>query len=340
MTNKYQVVFPLNSEEYAHLKRDIDENGVMIPVEYDEDGNILDGHHRVQACNELGITDWPRIVRNGLSEDGKRSHARRLNLVRRQLNRAQKQELIRQELKETPEKSDGVIAAGLGVDQKTVRSTRKNMEATKEIPKLEKTTGADGKTRPRQFQNKPQDADSPATGENSKLSTTKKSSPPPSPTKGPSEKAIENAIEAITATAVPILIDSLKDGMLQPAVAKRVAQFSKIEQLFFVDSFERGTDALNSSKIATERCSDGMVAYDRQGNRHVPEHHPLQGEMFDLVRDFRLLIEAETILSQITTPPDVLRFVRRNPELVNQEVQEKISALTSQDRMRRLRVNV
>jgi len=35
-----------------------------------------------------------------------------------------------------------------------------------------------------------------------------------------------------------------------------------------------------------------------------------------------------------------LRFVRRNPELVNQEVQEKISALTSQDRMRRLRVNV
>ena len=47
MTNRYQVVFPLNSEEYAHLKRDIAENGVLIPVEYDEDGNILDGHHRV-----------------------------------------------------------------------------------------------------------------------------------------------------------------------------------------------------------------------------------------------------------------------------------------------------
>ena len=324
MTNKYQVVFPLNSEEYAHLKRDIAENGVLIPVEYDEDGNILDGHHRVQACNELGITDWPRTVRNNLTEDDKRSFARRVNLVRRQLNREQKQELIRQQLIETPEKSDRQVAEELAVSHPTVGQTRRNMEKNGELVKFTSSKGADGKTRPR----------------NTRQKQVKAETPIPPAKKQVSEKAIENAIEAITATAVPILIDSLKDGMLQPAVAKRVAQFSKIEQLFFVDSFERGTDALNSSKIATERCSDGMVAYDRQGNRHVPEHHPLQGEMFDLVRDFSLLIEAETILSQITTPPDVLRFVRRNPELVNQKVQEKISALTSQDRMRRLRVNV
>ena len=64
----YQVMPPLSDAEFQELKADIAARGVMVPVEYDEAGNILDGHHRERACNELGIADWPRIVRHGLDE--------------------------------------------------------------------------------------------------------------------------------------------------------------------------------------------------------------------------------------------------------------------------------
>ena len=76
-------------------------------------------------------------------------------MARRQLNREQKQELIREQLRETPEKSNVQIANSLGVTDKTVASQRKALEATSEIPRLEKTIGADGKERPRKTERKP-----------------------------------------------------------------------------------------------------------------------------------------------------------------------------------------
>src|SRR5690606_36115803 len=68
--------------------------GVQVPVEYDEEGNILDGYHRVRACLELGITDWPKVVRRGLSEAQKYEHAVQLNVARRQLSREEKQRAV------------------------------------------------------------------------------------------------------------------------------------------------------------------------------------------------------------------------------------------------------
>ena len=55
----YQVMPNLSAEEYAELKADIQLRGVMVPIEFDEKGNVLDGHHRLQICGELGITDYP-----------------------------------------------------------------------------------------------------------------------------------------------------------------------------------------------------------------------------------------------------------------------------------------
>ena len=56
--------------------------------------------------------------------------------------------MIADQLRETPERSNRQIAAGLGVDDKTVGVTRAALEATAEIPQLERTVGADGKARP------------------------------------------------------------------------------------------------------------------------------------------------------------------------------------------------
>ena len=91
---QYQLLPSLSAEEYASLKDDIAKRGVQVPVEYDELGNILDGHHRVMACNELGVKNWPRIVRVGMSEDAKREHVLALNLDRRHLTREQRGELV------------------------------------------------------------------------------------------------------------------------------------------------------------------------------------------------------------------------------------------------------
>lgn len=151
----YQVMPPLTADEYAELKEDIRRRGVMVPIEFDEAGNVLDGHHRLQICAELGITDFPKVIRAGLTEEQKRTHARKLNMARRQLNREQKQELIRQQLIETPEKSDRQIAAGLGVHHSTVGAQREAFEERGEVANLATSTGADGKEYPRQVEHKP-----------------------------------------------------------------------------------------------------------------------------------------------------------------------------------------
>jgi len=143
----YQVMPPLATEEYEELKNDIAQRGVMVPVEYDEEGNILDGHHRLQICVELGITDYPKVIRAGMTEEEKRTHARKLNMARRQLNQEQRRELIREQLRETPEKSDRQIASALGVDHKTVSARRSEMQGIGEIPQSSRQT-KDGRIYP------------------------------------------------------------------------------------------------------------------------------------------------------------------------------------------------
>lgn len=134
----YQLLPPLLDDEYAALKANIEEHGVLVPVEFDEDGNILDGHHRLRIAKELGI-DYPSVTRTGMSEQQKRSHARALNLHRRHLNRTQKRTLIADELIENPTMSNLAIATRLGVSDVTVGKVRRELGLTGDI------IGADGK---------------------------------------------------------------------------------------------------------------------------------------------------------------------------------------------------
>ncbi|MBQ6971772.1 MAG: ParB N-terminal domain-containing protein [Synergistaceae bacterium] len=147
--SEYQVMPELTPEEYAELRADIALRGVMVPIEYDELGNILDGYHRLKVCSELGIKDFPKVVRAGMTETEKLTHARKLNMARRQLTAGQKRELIRDQLRATPEQSDRQLAQRLGVDHKTIGAQRKELEGRGEIPHVETSTGADGKTYPR-----------------------------------------------------------------------------------------------------------------------------------------------------------------------------------------------
>ena len=145
-TGPYQLLDPLPPEDFAALEADILERGVLVAIEFDEDDNVLDGHHRLAICRKHGITDYPTIVREGWTEEQKRTHSRRMNLARRQLSRAQKRRLIEDELRETPTSSNGKIGKMLGVDPKTVASSRSRLAAGGEIPDVTTVSGADGKT--------------------------------------------------------------------------------------------------------------------------------------------------------------------------------------------------
>lgn len=146
--SQYQLLPELSDEEFAALKADIDNRGVMVPLEMDERGNLLDGHHRLRACRELGITDYPTIIRPGLSEAEKTEHILALNLDRRHLSQEQRRSLIAKVLKATPEASNREVARVMKVDHHTVASVREDLESTGEFPQLERTIGADGKARP------------------------------------------------------------------------------------------------------------------------------------------------------------------------------------------------
>lgn len=120
----YQVMPPLSAEEYAALKADIAEHGVRVPITLDQHGNIVDGHHRKQIADELGVP-YDRLMSHYDTEEDARDAAFMLNLSRRHLSREQKRELIARELEQRPGDSDRAIARRLHVDHKTVGAMRR-----------------------------------------------------------------------------------------------------------------------------------------------------------------------------------------------------------------------
>lgn len=98
VASPYQLLPALTAEQFAALKADVAERGVLVAVELDETGAVLDGHHRLRAWQELRaegvrVPPYPRVVRRLPDEAAKLEHALRLNLQRRHLDRDQRAEL-------------------------------------------------------------------------------------------------------------------------------------------------------------------------------------------------------------------------------------------------------
>lgn len=135
----YQLFDALSDDDYQALKADIRERGVLVPVEVDEQGRTLDGHHRIQAWTELiaegvPLADYPRIIRPGMSEEQKRNHVRALNLLRRHMSKEQRASKL------LDMRADGMtiqqIADATGIPKSTVHDTLTN------FPVSESSTGS------------------------------------------------------------------------------------------------------------------------------------------------------------------------------------------------------
>jgi len=131
----YQVMPELDAEEYRALKADIEENGIIVPITVDGEGQIIDGHHRYKAAQELGIDNPPMQVRDDLNGDAKRSLAWRLNMQRRHVDGLTKKDLIRDRIEELIErgidKTDAEVAEEMGCTRRWVSEVRETVVANR-----------------------------------------------------------------------------------------------------------------------------------------------------------------------------------------------------------------
>lgn len=138
-TKQYQLFDALRPEEYKALEQDIIKRGVLVPVEVDEDGNILDGHNRVEIADKYGL-EYDTIIRHFETEKEKREHIIKLNLARRHLDPWKWGEAFKKLLADRGVRSGtqgqqkaktdtvSVIAEELGVNERTARRRMRQAE--------------------------------------------------------------------------------------------------------------------------------------------------------------------------------------------------------------------
>jgi len=94
-------IFPEYSQvEFAALKQSIARNGILVAIEIDQQGVIIDGHHRVRAWNELRtegvkVPDFKRSIRVYRDDEDRLDRAVTLNERRRHLDATQRKSVAR-----------------------------------------------------------------------------------------------------------------------------------------------------------------------------------------------------------------------------------------------------
>jgi DNA modification methylase len=150
---KYEPVLqlpPLCEDQLQGLRDSISVHGVLVPILVDGNGpvrKIIDGNYRKQIADELGY-QCPEVAQEGLDEEEKRTLARALNLARRHLSPKERRQLIADQLRETPDRTNRWVAKQLGVHHATVASVRLALETTGQIEEQPARIGCDGHVQP------------------------------------------------------------------------------------------------------------------------------------------------------------------------------------------------
>jgi ParB-like chromosome segregation protein Spo0J len=141
---KFQAMPPLAPDDLDALEKSIIEHGVMLPIIVDENGDIIDGHHREQIAKKHGM-GCPRDVRTGFADAEKRAMALTLNIDRRHLTQQQKRQLLEKSITADPQLSDREHGRRTNTDHKTAAKVRTDLEQGGEIPHLDKRDNPQGR---------------------------------------------------------------------------------------------------------------------------------------------------------------------------------------------------
>jgi hypothetical protein len=146
-------LFPLmEGEAFDELVADIKANGLNDEIILYE-GVVLDGRNRYRAWiagkkkGAIPAIHIDRAVEEGAVKDPL-AWVISGNIHRRHLTAEQKHEVIAKLLKAKPEASNNAIAKQVKVDDKTVATVRRGMEARSEIPNVEHRTDTRGRKQP------------------------------------------------------------------------------------------------------------------------------------------------------------------------------------------------
>jgi hypothetical protein len=139
MTKTYKYhplsdMFPLlEGKEYTDFVDDIRKYGLRQDIDV-SGGKIIDGRNRARACIEAGVE--PRYHERRFKDDeALRAFIISANIHRRHLTKKQKADLVKQLLKQHPEKTCQQISKMVGgaVHRDTILKARKTMEKAGEI---------------------------------------------------------------------------------------------------------------------------------------------------------------------------------------------------------------
>jgi hypothetical protein len=149
----------ISADQFRDLVANIAKHGLRDKIDiYLKDGKsaLVDGRNRLDALASLGkkvLDDNGEPLKDICNIRQFHDDAEVINfiisknVIRRHLTPTQRRKAIGELLKIYPEKSNRQIASVAKVDDKTVAVVRTELEATAEIPQLEKTKGKDGKSR-------------------------------------------------------------------------------------------------------------------------------------------------------------------------------------------------
>lgn len=137
----YQLFPALDRATEDALRESINRWGVIVPVVVDQNGQVIDGHHRQRIANALGVDYGVQQIVVG-SEDDARAIAATLNTDRRHMDIDQRRAIVAH-LREQGH-SLRAIAGAVGIDPKQVRRDL----AGGDMSPPETVRGADGKTYP------------------------------------------------------------------------------------------------------------------------------------------------------------------------------------------------
>lgn len=140
------ILPPLPEAEFVNLVESIRLHGVQVPLIVGDDGTLIDGHERLRACVELRVKKYPLRVVGNLSEEERRELAVRINIERRHLSRAERQDLLASILAASPSKSTREVADLLKIDPRTVGRAKSRLIAGGAFAAPDATVGRDGKS--------------------------------------------------------------------------------------------------------------------------------------------------------------------------------------------------